>query len=139
MSPVPAGPAEPAAPADRIVLRGIGAVGCHGVLDFEQARAQPFEVDLEIEMDLAGAAATDDLARTADYGAVVRSVVTLVESESFRLLETLAEALATRVLEVSAADAVTVEVRKTRPPVPHQLDSAGVRIHRSRGPAPGTP
>lgn len=132
----------PEHPADRIVLRRIGALGRHGVLGFEQERAQPFEVDVELELDLSEAGASDDLGHTADYGRVVGAVVAVVETQSFRLLEALADAIATRALEVSGADAVTVEVRKTRPPVPHPLESAGVRIRRTGAPGAaggGTP
>ena len=127
---------RPEGPADRIVLKGIGALGRHGVLGFEQERAQPFEVDVELEMDLSAPAATDDLTRTADYGRVVGAVVAVVETQSFRLLEALADSLARRTLEVSGAEAVTVEVRKVRPPVPYQVVSAGVRIRRERADRP---
>ena len=37
---------------DRIQLRGLRAMGTHGVLPEEQQRAQPFEVDLDLEVDL---------------------------------------------------------------------------------------
>lgn len=117
---------------DRIVLRGIAAVGRHGVLTEEHERAQPFEVDLEIEADLSEAARTDDPATTVDYGHLTAVTVGVVEQQSFRLLETLAGAIATRVLEHPGVDAVTVEVRKVRPPVPHHLESAAVRLRRTR-------
>jgi dihydroneopterin aldolase len=119
---------------DRIVLRRIAATGRHGVLDFEKERAQPFEVDVELELDLAPAAKADDLDLTSDYGGVVAAVVAVVETESFRLVEALAERLADVVIQSSRADAVTIEVRKMRPPVPHLLESAGVRIRRTATP-----
>lgn len=119
-------------PFDVIVVRGIKAIGRHGVLGFERERGQPFEVDLEMELDLSQAAADDDLSRTADYGAIVGEVVRLVETTSFRLLEALAAAVASTVLATTPAQAVTVEVRKVRPPVAAHVDSVGVRIHRSR-------
>lgn len=117
---------------DAVVLRGIQAIGHHGVLDFERERAQPFEVDVELSLDLAAASESDDLAQTVDYGAVVKSVVATVEARSFRLLEALAGAIAAALLEQTAAEEVTVEVRKMRPPVPAQLGAAGVRICRRR-------
>ncbi len=117
---------------DVIVLRGIKAIGRHGVLGFERERGQPFEVDVEMELDLSQAAANDDLLLTADYGAVIAAVVQLVETTSFRLVEALAAAVANAVLAATPAQAVTVEVRKVRPPVAAHVDSVGVRIHRSR-------
>ena len=56
----------------------------------------------------------------------------IVTAERFDLLE----ALAQRLVEAAMADervvAATVAVRKLRPPVPHHLDTCGVRITRTR-------
>ncbi len=117
---------------DAVVLRGIQAMGRHGVLDFEREAAQPFEVDVEISLDLAPAAESDDLANTVDYGAVVQAVVSAVEAKSFGLIEALAGAIAADLLDQTRAEEVTVEVRKMRPPVQAHLASAGVRISRRR-------
>ena len=121
-----------AAGGDRIELRGLRVLGTHGVLAEERARAQPFEVDLDVELDLAGAAASDDLADTLDYGAVTDMVTRLVATDSFRLLEALAGRIAEAVLTDPRVAAVTVVVRKLRPPVAADLGTAGVRVTRSR-------
>ena len=63
---------------DRILLSGLRFMGSHGVLPEEAQRAQPFEVDLELWLDLAAAGQTDDLAATVDYGQlceVARAVI----------------------------------------------------------------
>ena len=122
--------------ADSIELRGIRAVGTHGLLDEERQRAQPFEVDLDLEMDLGPAGASDDLSDTVDYGAVALSAVSVIEGEHADLLERLAHRIALATVQASGGhrvEAVTVTVRKLRPPVPAQMDSAAVRIRRQRG------
>src|SRR5690606_13165009 len=106
---------------DLIELRGLLAVGTCGVLPEEQDRPQPLEVDLDLEADLAAAGGADDLALTVDYGAVAAAVERVVTGERFGLLEALAERIAAVVLAVPGVDAVTVAVRKLRPPVPQQL------------------
>jgi len=124
--------------SDGIELRGLRAVGRHGVLDEERARAQPFEVDLDLELDLGPAGRSDALGDTVDYGAVADAVVRVVQGDHSDLLEHLAERIARAVVEASGASggpditAVTVTVRKLRPPVPVDLASAGVRIRRHR-------
>ena len=122
---------------DRIELRGLRLLGVHGALAEEQGRAQPFEADLEVEADLARAARSDDLADTVDYAALVDAMARVVGSERYALLESLAE----RMAEVAMADervrTVTVTIRKLRPPVAAHLDTAGVRITRSRPPSAG--
>ena len=117
--------------SDRIELRGLRATGTHGALPEEWERAQPFEVDIDLAVDLRAAGASDDLGHTVDYGAVSAAVARVVTGERHRLLERLAERIAE---DVRAADgrvrSVTVAVRKLRPPVPVDLGSAGVRITR---------
>lgn len=118
---------------DRIELRGLRVVGVHGALPEEQGRAQPFEVDLDLALDLAVAGATDGLADTVDYGAVVAIAARVVGEERHRLLERLAARIAHDVLDADARVVeVGVTVRKLRPPVPVDLASAGVSIRRRR-------
>lgn len=122
------------APADRIELRGLRAVGTHGVLAEERDRAQPFEVDLDLAVDLGPAGASDDLADTVDYGAVADVVAASVAGpRSFALLEALAGHVAEAVLDVDRRiTAVTVALRKLRPPLAVDIDTVGVRVVRIR-------
>jgi 7,8-dihydroneopterin aldolase/epimerase/oxygenase len=122
--------------ADVIELRGQRAVGICGALPEERERAQPLEVDLDVHADLSVAAVSDDLADTIDYGALCTAVDDVVTGEEFVLLERLAGRLAEAVLDTDPRiEAVTVSVRKLRPPVPQQLATSGVRLHRERPPA----
>lgn len=118
--------------ADLLQLRGLRALGVHGALPEEQARAQPFEVDVDIEADLGVAARSDDLADTLDYGAVASAVAGVVAGERHVLLERLAERIAEVVLADERVRSVTVAVRKLRPPVAVDLATAGVRVTRRR-------
>lgn len=115
-----------------IELRGLRALGHHGVSEAERQNAQPFEVDLDVFLDVAEASATDDVTKTVDYGALAEQVHAVVTDSSFKLLETLAEAIASVVLGYERVGSVTVAVRKLRPPVAIDLDTAGVRIARRR-------
>ncbi len=111
-----------------ILIAGLRELGVHGVLPEEQTRPQPFEVDVELSMELATAGASDDLDDTVDYAAVSEAIGRVVRNERYQLLER----LATRIGEVCRADervsAVTVTVRKLRPPVGALLDHVAVRI-----------
>jgi dihydroneopterin aldolase len=115
---------------DRIELRGLRAVGTHGALPEEQRRAQPFEVDLDVEADLRGPGQTDHLHDTIDYGALAHAVERVVTQERFHLLERLAERIAEDVQADSRIQSVRVTVRKLRPPVAVDLASAAVTITR---------
>ena len=125
---------------DTVQLRGLRVTGTHGVLDEERGRAQPFEVDLDLHLDLRAAGASDALAHTIDYGAVASAVAAEISGPHADLLEHLAERIARAACAAAPAgapgeaglEAVTVTVRKLRPPVPVDLAVAGVRIHRTR-------
>jgi len=116
---------------DTIEALGIQAFGCHGVLPEEQDRAQPFEVDLRLEVDLSVAARTDRLEDTVDYGSLTEAVARTIELESYRLVERLADRIAGVCLSVAGVQAVEVSVRKLRPPVPVQVASVGVTLRRT--------
>jgi dihydroneopterin aldolase len=115
---------------DRIRISGLRELGVHGVLPEEQVRPQPFEVDVELVVDVSAAGASDDLDDTVDYAAVCEAVSRVVSSEQYRLLER----LASRIAEVCRADprvvSAIVEVRKLHPPVRAMLDYVAVRVER---------
>jgi dihydroneopterin aldolase len=98
-------PAPGVDPPDRIELRGLRVLGIHGVLPEERERPQPFEVDLDLEVDLRRAGRSDDLVDTIDYGAVAGAVAAAVRGPHLDLLESLAERIAGAV--VTAAGSAT--------------------------------
>jgi dihydroneopterin aldolase len=113
-----------------IVIAGLRELGVHGVLPEEQTRPQPFEVDVELTVDLEQAGDSDALDDTVDYSAVAEAISRVVRSERYQLLER----LATRIAEVCAVDervtAVAVTVRKLHPPVRAMVDHVAVSIRR---------
>ena len=125
------GAAEPFA-RDRIEVRGLRVLGRHGALPGEQDVPQPFEIDIVVEADLGRASTSDDLRDTLDYAAVSLSAAEVVATRRFALLEALAATIAELVLSDPRAAAVTVTVRKLRPPIPADLSSVGVSVSRRR-------
>jgi dihydroneopterin aldolase len=123
---------HPSGAPDVIELRGLRALGICGALPEERERVQPLEVDLDVVADLRTAGRTDDLDDTIDYGALASVVEQVITTERFTLLERLAERITEVVLATDGVLAVTVSVRKLRPPVPQQLSTSGVRITRRR-------
>lgn len=114
-------------------LRGLRLLGRCGALPEEADRPQPLEVDLDVELDLSAAGASDDLGDTVDYGTLCALVERVVGAGHVSLLEHLADLLAGAVLGADARiTSVTVWLRKLRPPVPQDLATSGVRRSRSR-------
>jgi dihydroneopterin aldolase len=118
--------------SDRIVLSNMRFHGRHGYYDHELLAPQPFEVDVELVLDLQRAGVHDDLDQSVDYGRVYEVVREVVEAGSFRLLEALAETIARDVLTGFSVTGVTVRVRKPEVMLGGPIDYAGVEILRQR-------
>ena len=106
--------------------------GRHGYYDHELLSTQPFEVDVELVINLQPAGVDDDLEQSVDYGKVYDAVRQIVESTSYRLLEALAEAISHELLADFAINEVAVRVRKPEVKLSGPLDYAGVEIRRQR-------
>ena len=118
---------------DRIALRGLRAVGHHGVYAEERANGQPFVVDIVLEVDTRAAAASDEVTDTVHYGELAVRVVAVVEGEPVDLIETLAQRIADVCLDDDRVDAVEVTVHKPEAPVGVEFSDVAVSIVRRRG------
>ncbi len=114
-------------------VRGVRVLAIHGVLAEERERAQPFEFDLDVHFDMTAAGTSDDLADTLDYSVIVQIAVDVLNGAPCNLLERLATLMGQAVVASDPRIAsVDVALRKMRPPVPHDLAFAGVRLSISR-------
>lgn len=119
---------------DTIELGGLTYYGYHGALPEERTLGQRFVVSVRLGLDLRAAGAADDLALTVDYGALAEMIRTVVEGEPFQLIEALAEALATTVID-SFAPVQQIQVRVEKPSAPVASAPSGlvaVQITRCR-------
>ena len=114
----------------RIRLSSISLYGCHGVTPAEREVGRPFEVDVELVLDLSTASETDHLGTTVDYAAVCEIVRRVHEAGPYHLLEAMAGRMAKEILGAFAIDEVTVRVRKPHPPVGSVVGAAEVEISR---------
>lgn len=116
-----------------ISLNGLRARGYHGVLDHERATGQTFLVDLVLELDIARAAATDDVADTVNYAEVADVVERIITGAPVNLLETLAVTMAEDILATFAPiTSVVVTVNKPQAPIPADFANVAVTVTRER-------
>ncbi len=118
--------------SDQLAVTGIEIYAHHGVLDFERRDGQVFVVDLVLGLDTRPAAASDDLARTVDYGTLVSQVRTAVENDPVDLIETLAERIADVCLAPELVEWVDVTVHKPNAPITTTFSDVALTIRRSR-------
>jgi dihydroneopterin aldolase len=118
--------------ADRIELRGLRVRGHHGVFDYERTDGQDFVVDVTVWIDLADAAASDDLADTYDYGVLAERAAAIVAGPARNLIETVGGEIADDIMTDHRVHAVEVTVHKPQAPIPHTFDDVAVVARRSR-------
>jgi 7,8-dihydroneopterin aldolase/epimerase/oxygenase len=118
--------------ADRIELRGLTVRGHHGVFEHERRDGQDFVVDITVWIDLATAAASDDLADTLDYGTLAKRAADIVSGPPRELIEAVAGAIAEDVMTDERVHAVEVVVHKPAAPIPLTFADVAVAARRSR-------
>ena len=114
--------------ADRLIIQDLAASCRIGVTEQERVAAQPIWIDLELGINAAKAAARDDVRDAVDYARLVAEVKRVAEGRTYALLETLAEAVASRVLAGCGTSLVRVRVKKRALP---EVDYAAVDVERS--------
>ena len=117
---------------DRIALTGLRVRGHHGVLPSERRAGQDFVVDVSLDLDLAPAALSDDVADTVDYGELAEALAAVVRGEPVNLLETLASRLSDICLADAHVAAATVTVHKPQAPIPLNFLDVSVTVRRGR-------
>ena len=111
-----------------LILSGLTAFGYHGNNPAERKLGQTFTADLEVTLDTARAAASDRITDTVSYPLLEKTAREILEGKPANLLETVAERIATAILELPGIRRVTVRVSK-RPPLPN-LETFTVEITR---------
>ena len=118
--------------ADTLILHDIIASCRIGIYEWEQKTPQDVWVDVELAIDASTTAASDDVADAVDYAQLVKAVIGEAKRRPCRLLETLAERIAARVLDVSGMPRVRVRVKKKAMP---EIGYAAVEIERLAPPS----
>jgi hypothetical protein len=118
---------------DLIELRGLRIVASVGVLPEEHDRPQPLVLDLDVAVDLGAAGASDDLADTVNYAAVVDVAVEIAQRHHHELLEALGDEIGRATLALDGRiSACRVSVTKTRPPIGLDIATVGIVRHVER-------
>lgn len=119
---------------DCIHVTGIRCYGYTGYLAEEQVLGQWFEIDVTLWFDLSVAGNSDRIEDTIDYRSTIETVKQLVKSSKFALVERLAEAIASRILEPEKIGQVRVRVTKPSAPIPDFGGKITIDITRTKQP-----
>jgi len=113
-----------------IELRAIEVHGYHGVLESEREHGQRFLFDVELDVGEAGT--SDRIEDAVDYRDVVACVREVSDTQSYRLLEALATAVADELVARFPVAVAQVRVRKPDVVLDPPVEYAAVSVVRSR-------
>jgi len=124
-------PSSAATPdGDRIFLHGLAVECIIGFIEWERRIRQTIVLDVEMPVDCARAAKSDDVADTLDYKKVAKRLIAFVSASEYQLVETLAHRTALLVLEEFDLDWVRLSVNK--PGAIRGSKDVGVAVLRTR-------
>ncbi len=101
-----------------------------GVYEFERNIRQPLIINVKVKFDDSGARYSDNLSKTIDYQKLKRSIIKLVETSDFLLLERLSETMLDLIFEEPLVEKAKVEIDK--PNALNFVDSVSLSKKRKR-------
>jgi len=116
--------------SDTVFLRGLAIETTIGFFEWERHVRQTVVLDLEIPVDCARAAATDNVDSTVDYKAIAKRCIAFVEAAQYNLVETLAHQLATTLL--AEFDIAWIRLSVNKPGAIRGSRDVGVKIERRK-------
>ncbi len=121
---------------DRIFIKGLTLHAYHGVMPHEAKVGQSFSIDLELSIDLSGAARSDKVVDTVSYDKVAECASHAFSAQRFRLIEAAAGSVADAVLaQFPRVSAIEVTIHKPHAPIAATFSDVGVTLLRQRTPA----
>ena len=113
-----------------IEINGLSLYTHHGVPAAEREIGQRLLVDLTLEVGEVDATVTDLVEDTVDYGEVCNTVALVAQQRSYKTLERLCTAIADRLLDQYAIEAVSVKCAKPEPPIALPVEEVSVTVWR---------
>lgn len=113
---------------DIVYVRDLKVETIIGIYDWERQVKQMVSLDLEMGADISKAAASDSIEDALNYKAVSKRLISFIENSEFQLVETMAEQVATIVLEEFKVP--WLKLRLSKPGAVRGAQDVGVIIER---------
>ncbi len=115
-----------------IRLKNIQVYAYHGAHAHEREHGARFEIDVELEAELDRAVESDSLENTIDYVKVQKAVLGVSGAKPFHLIESLANAIAVKMLDEFPVRETIVRVRKPGVSAGAVLDTVEVECRKTK-------
>ena len=115
---------------DKVFIKNLRVKAVVGVFEWERCIEQILQLDLEMTVDIAKAAQSDDLKDTIDYKAVAKRAKNFIEESRYQLVETIADRLANILLQEFSISYIRMTMSK--PKAVRDSEAVGIIIERTR-------
>ncbi len=113
-----------------VEISGLSLYTHVGIGAAEREVGQRLLFDITIDVGESAATETDRIEDTVDYAEVCQLVALVSQQRTYRTLERLCTAIADRLIEDFAAEAVWVKAAKPEPPIPLPVEQVSVEVWR---------
>ncbi|KPK96383.1 hypothetical protein AMJ80_00360 [bacterium SM23_31] len=117
---------------DIIRICNMSFFGHHGPWTNERKIGNHYQADINIYLDTRKAAKSDSIRKTIDYSGIFDIAQEVIERNSYKLLETIAEKIARKILEMFDIISVDVTIRKLKPSLRGVVDFVEITISRKK-------
>lgn len=118
---------------DIVFVENLKIAACIGVWEWERRVKQNLIVDIQLGCDIHQAAQSDSIEDAISYKDVATRIHDFVAESNFKLIESVAESIATIILEEFSATWCRVKISKPR--AVEKASNVGVIIERGSKPA----
>mgnify|MGYP002767152039 FL=1 len=116
---------------DQIRIDRLKVFAHHGVYPEESQQGQNFYVSAILDVDTREAGLKDELSESVDYGSVCMFIDKYMKTNTYKLLEAVAENLAREILlKYLPAQSVTLKISKPKAPIPLPFEDVSVTVKR---------
>lgn len=95
-----------------VFIKDLIVAGKHGVHDHEKESAQRFSISVELSMSGTEATISDNLNDTADWSRLKKAIISIIEDNTYDLMERLAMEIAARMLSDKRVAKAVVTIDK---------------------------
>lgn len=113
---------------DSIFIEKLRVDAIIGVYPNEREVKQPLIIDIEMSYETSQAIASDNIRYALDYHQVCKDVYAFVSESSYQLIETLAEAIAKKILDDKGV--LEVRIKLSKPDALNMADNVSICILR---------
>jgi len=116
---------------DKLYIKDLEVFAYHGVFPEEKTLGQKFLISVTLTLDMQEAALTGDLTKSVHYGELCHALEVEFKKESYDLIETAGEMLASYVLKhYSMVNDVRIMIKKPWAPILKSMDTVAIEINR---------